>query len=310
MATVAIRIRHLAKSYAGGPAVRGLDLTVPSGEIFGFLGPNGAGKSTTLAMLCTLTRPSSGQARVAGHDVVAQPREVRRRIGMLFQDTTVDGELTAEENLLFHAALHALPPKHARRRVGELLDFVQLTEERRTPVRVLSGGMRRRLEIARATLHRPAVLFLDEPTTGLDPVSRTRVWEHLHQLRDTAGTTVFLTTHYMDEAEHCDSLAIIDHGRLITQGSPAGLKAQLGPDRIEITTCDPAATATRLRTLGLRVTTADHAVTVHSTGGAALLPRLCTALDGPIRALTLRGPSLDDVFLHHTGHALREQASP
>ncbi|WP_261991947.1 ABC transporter ATP-binding protein [Streptomyces sp. MS191] len=242
----AISTRGLVKSYAGPDgttthAVRGLDLDVRQGETFAFLGPNGAGKSTTLALLCALARPTAGRATVAGADVLARPDQVRQRVGMLFQHSALDPDLTAEQNLHIHARLYGLRRRHARVRTTEMLDLVGLTDRRRSLVRTLSGGMRRRLELARGLLHAPRVLFLDEPTTGLDPHARAQVWEHLRALRDQHGSTLFVTTHYLEEAEHCDRLGIIDHGRLVAQGTPLALKAAIGDDRVALRTGDDAA---------------------------------------------------------------------
>jgi ABC-2 type transport system ATP-binding protein len=225
----AVLAEGLRKAYGPATAVAGLDLTVPAGQVFGFLGPNGAGKSTTIAMLCTLLRPDAGRAAVGGHDVLRHPDQVRRAIGLVFQETTLDQDLTAEENLRFQADLYGVPRARARAAIDDLLAMVGLTERHRTPVRALSGGMRRRLEIVRALLHAPRVLFLDEPTTGLDPQSRAVVWEHLHRLRREQDITVFLTTHHLAEAEHCDRIAIMDHGRLVAEGTPEDLKAAVGP---------------------------------------------------------------------------------
>jgi ABC-2 type transport system ATP-binding protein len=205
-----------------------LSFEVPRGALFGFLGPNGAGKSTTLSVLCTLRRPTSGTASVAGFDVVREPAEVRRRIGVLFQDPCVDDRLTGLENLKLHAMVYGVPRKERGRRLDEASALTGLGDALGRPVRTYSGGMRRRLELARALLHRPEILFLDEPTGGLDPQTRRAFWSHLSELRRQQGITVFLTTHYLEEAEDADAIAIIDHGRIVASGSPAELKAQLG----------------------------------------------------------------------------------
>ncbi|MEV4429585.1 ATP-binding cassette domain-containing protein [Streptomyces sp. R-07] len=311
----AVRTRGLVKSYPGPEgtvthAVRGLDLEVRQGETFAFLGPNGAGKSTTIALLCALARPNAGHATVAGADVVTQPHEVRRRVGMLFQHSAVDPDLTAEQNLYIHARLYGLSRRHARRRAAEVLETAGLTDRRRSPVRTLSGGMRRRLEIARQLLHAPGVLFLDEPTTGLDPHARAQVWEHLRALRERHGSTLFVTTHYLEEAENCDRIAIIDRGRLVAQGTPRALKAAIGDDRVVLRTGDDAAAQEVVR----RVAPADRAVTVEADGiwlrvpgGSAWIPRLCAALEAhgiAVRAASATPPTLDDVFFHHTGRSL------
>ncbi|WP_432752073.1 ATP-binding cassette domain-containing protein [Streptomyces sp. JL2001] len=311
----AISTRGLVKSYAGPDgttthAVRGLDLDVLQGETYAFLGPNGAGKSTTLALLCALARPTAGQATVAGADVLARPDQVRRRVGMLFQHSALDPDLTAEQNLHIHARLYGLRRRHARLRTTEMLDMVGLTDRRRSLVRTLSGGMRRRLELARGLLHAPRVLFLDEPTTGLDPHARAQVWEHLRALRDQHGSTLFVTTHYLEEAENCDRLGIIDHGRLVAQGTPLALKAAIGDDRVALRTSDDAAARRvvgRTAPPGLAVTLDTEGVSLRVPDGSAWIPRLCAALEThgiAVHAASATPPTLDDVFFHHTGRSI------
>lgn len=303
-----IHARALAKSYPGGPAVRGVDLSVAAGETFGFLGPNGAGKTTTIAMLCTLTAPSGGRAEIAGHDVVTEAHQVRRHIGLVFQDTTLDLGLTAWENLRFHARLYGVPAAAARERARMLLDLVGLGGRRDDLVGTFSGGMKRRLEVVRALMHRPRVLFLDEPTIGLDPHTRAQIWEHLRLLRERERITVFLTTHYLDEAEHCDRIAIIDDGRIIAEGTPAELKTVVGADRIELRSSDDRAAAAQLRDLfGLEATVTERGLSVRVADGAAFVPRMCAALTVPIESVTVVRPSLDDVFFHYTGRTIREE---
>jgi ABC-2 type transport system ATP-binding protein len=320
----AIRTRALTKGYPGPQgstvnAVHDLDLDVRQGETFAFLGPNGAGKSTTIALLCALARPTAGHATVAGADVSAQPHQVRRRVGMLFQHSALDPDLTADQNLHIHARLYGLGRRHARERSTEVLDMVGLTDRRHFPVRTLSGGMRRRLEIARAMLHAPPVLFLDEPTTGLDPHARAQVWEHLHALRDRQGSTLFVTTHYLEEAENCDRIAIIDHGRLVAQGTPLALKTAIGDDKVALHTSDDAAAQKVVR----RIVPTGHAITVDTDGvclrvpdGSAWIPRLCAALEGhniAVHAASATRPTLDDVFFHHAGrtmHATEPDRTP
>ncbi|MDN3356178.1 ATP-binding cassette domain-containing protein [Actinomadura sp. DC4] len=302
-----IQARDLAKSYPEGPAVRGVDLTVPAGQTFGFLGPNGAGKTTTIAMLCTLTAPSAGRAWVAGHDVVADAHRVRRQIGLVFQDTTLDQGLTAWENLRFHARLHGVPAADARTRARDLLDLAGLSRRRDSLVGTFSGGMKRRLEIVRGLMHRPRVLFLDEPTIGLDPQTRAQIWHHLHELRRRERVTLFLTTHYLDEAEHCDRIAIIDDGRIIAEGTPAELKTVIGADRVELRSSDDRAAAAQLRDrFGLHATEGEGSLRVRVEDGAAFVPRMCAALTVAIRSVTVVRPSLDDVFFHYTGRTIRE----
>src|SRR5438309_5770638 len=216
----AIAARGLRRRFGDFEAVRGVTFDVASGEVFGFLGPNGAGKSTTISMLCTLLRLSGGSASVAGFDVSADPREVRRRIGLVFQDTTLDDYLTAEENLRFHAELYGVPRETMGERIRRVLALVGLTERRSSLVRTFSGGMKRRLEIARGLLHSPRVLFLDEPTVGLDPQTRDHIWTYINELRRREDITIFMTTHYMDEAEYCARFAVIDDGNIVVEGTP------------------------------------------------------------------------------------------
>ena len=230
MTPAAIVTHALTRSYGSLTAVDALDLEIATGELFALLGPNGAGKSTTLGMLTTLVRPDSGTATVAGFDVVRERRDVRRSIGIVFQDPTLDMYLTVAENLRFHAALFDLPRREIGPRIDELLELVELGERRDDLVRTLSGGLRRRLELARSLMHRPAVLFLDEPTLGLDPRARASVAAHIDALRTSQGTTVVLTTHYLAEAERCDRVAIIDGGRIVAQDTPDALRASIGPD--------------------------------------------------------------------------------
>jgi ABC-2 type transport system ATP-binding protein len=305
--TPAILAAGVRKSYPGVEAVRGIDLTVAQGETFGFLGPNGAGKTTTIAMLCTLATPTAGRIEIAGHDTRTAPGRVRRNLGLVFQETTLDGDLTAEENLRFHADLYSLPRATLPARVDAMLDLVDLTARHATLVRTFSGGMRRRLEIARGLLHRPRVLFLDEPTIGLDPQARAQLWAHLAEVREREATTLFLTTHYLDEAERCDRIAIIDDGRIVAQGTPEELKSVLGADRVVLRTGDdPAAAAALSAGFGVHAVAGPDGVHVQAEDGARLVPRLCAGLEVPVYEVTVTRPSLDDVFLHHTGHRIRE----
>ncbi|HEV7885842.1 MAG TPA: ATP-binding cassette domain-containing protein, partial [Solirubrobacteraceae bacterium] len=224
----AIEVNDLRKSFGDVEAVSGVSFEVAAGEIFGFLGPNGAGKTTTINMLCTLARPSGGSALVAGHDVVRERDDVRRHIGLVFQDQTLDGYLTAEQNLRMHAELYGVDSKLVPERMRQVLEMVGLWERRDGQVMTFSGGMRRRLEIARGFLHSPRVLFLDEPTIGLDPQTRSSIWRYIRALQRTEEITIFMTTHYMDEAEFCDRIAIMDQGRIVVLDTPDALKAQVG----------------------------------------------------------------------------------
>jgi ABC-2 type transport system ATP-binding protein len=303
----AIEVRNLVKRFGEHTAVDGIDLDVSAGETFGFLGPNGAGKSTTINILCTLMKATAGQARVAGFDVATERDSVRQRIGLVFQDPTLDQDLTAEQNLRFHAQLYGIPKAVAAERMTAVLELVDLSERARSSVKTFSGGMRRRLEIARGLLHAPQVLFLDEPTIGLDPQTRASVWDYLTQLRSETGLTIFLTTHYLDEAEHCDRIAIIDHGRIVALDTPDALKAQVGHDRVQLDTDDDPATIARLAERW-RIDAAVHedAVTFSVPGGEQFVPELFAELGVAIRSVSVSRPSLDDVFMAHTGRTIRD----
>lgn len=305
--SAAIHTRGLKRVYGDAVAVHGLDLTVAEGESFGFLGPNGAGKSTTISMLSTLLRPSAGHAAVAGVDVSHRPDEVRRRIGVVFQEPTADRELTGWQNLSFHARLYGMRRRDAYAQARTLLDMMGLADRRDTPVGTYSGGMQRRLEVARALMHRPQVLFLDEPTTGLDPQSRAQVWQKLGELGRQDGVTVFLTTHYLEEAENCDQIAVMDHGRLVAQGTPYELKSAIGADVVHLRTDDDTETARSIREVfGLDAEAGPDGVRVRTADGASWVPRLCARLTAGVTSVTVTRPSLDDVFLHHTGRSLRD----
>jgi ABC-2 type transport system ATP-binding protein len=305
--TPAVTIAGLQKRYGEVEAVRGIDLDIASGELFGFLGPNGAGKSTTIKILCTLVQPTAGTARVAGYDVVQQRGDVRRNIGLVFQETTLDDYLTAEHNLRFHAEIYGMPRSIVDRRIGEVLELVGLSERRHHDVMGFSGGMKRRLEIARGLLHSPRVLFLDEPTVGLDPESRATLWRYVDELRRRERITVFLTTHYMDEAERCERIAIIDSGRIAGLGTPSDLKASVGSDRIHLqTTAEPARVAELVRErLGVAASVDGDVVVVDAPDGERFAPRLFE-LGLSVTAVRITRPTLDDVFLAYTGNRLQE----
>ncbi|HWA17451.1 MAG TPA: ATP-binding cassette domain-containing protein [Devosia sp.] len=305
--TPAVEVRGLTKTFKTVEAVKGIDLTVYPGETFGFLGPNGAGKSTTIKILCTLADATSGTARVAGYDVAKERDAVRRSIGLVFQEPTLDGYLTAEQNLRFHGELYGVERISAAARRKEVLDMVGLTERRNDLVNNFSGGMRRRLEIARGLLHSPKVLFLDEPTIGLDPQTRASIWQYLNELHAREEITVFVTTHYMDEAENCDRIAIIDQGKIVALDTPAALKAAIGKDRVQIATADDAAAIAALKSVfGLEAQMVEGLVTFGVPEGAQFVPRLFEKLGVAIRSVAVHRPSLDDVFLAHTGTSLRD----
>ncbi|WP_298447627.1 ATP-binding cassette domain-containing protein [Ferrimicrobium sp.] len=303
----AVMVQGLVKRYGSLEAVRGIDFAVAAGEIFGFLGPNGAGKSTTIKILCTLAQPSEGSAQVAGYDVVLQRDAVRRNIGLVFQDPTLDAYLTAEQNLRFHAELYAVPKDLVDSRVRQVLEMVGLWERRSSLVSTFSGGMQRRLEIARGLLHAPRVLFLDEPTVGLDPQTRTSIWEYIIELKQREDITIFLTTHYMEEAEHCDRIAIIDHGQIQAVDTPEALKASVGKDRVQIATADDVQAIEALSSrFEIEAGMHDGLVTFSVASGEAFVPRLFAELGVGIRSVSVARPSLDDVFMSYTGRTIRD----
>jgi len=303
-----IQASGLVKKYGDLEAVRGIDLEVHSGEIFGFLGPNGAGKSTTISMLCTLLTPTAGSASVAGINVMQDPAAVRQRIGLVFQDPSLDDQLTGRENLEFHAFIYSVPAAERRQRIDEMLELLQLSDRAASQVRTYSGGMKRRLEIARGMLHQPQILFLDEPTLGLDPQTRKSIWTHLNELRSKKGVTIFMTTHYMDEAEYCDRIAIIDRGRIVALGTPDELKAKVGGDVVTITSSQPDKAAREIEAiLGVTPTRDNGELRMEVSDGKKFVPRLVRELTVPVDTVTMRRPSLDDVFLKLTGRAIREE---
>jgi ABC-2 type transport system ATP-binding protein len=303
----AIEVHDLRKSFDAIEAVRGVSFEVAAGEVYGFLGPNGAGKTTTINMLCTLARPTSGSALVAGHDVVRERDDVRRHIGLVFQDPTLDGYLTAEQNLRLHAELYGVDSALVAGRMRQVLEMVGLWERRAATVMTFSGGMRRRLEIARGFLHSPRVLFLDEPTIGLDPQTRSSIWRYIAQLQEREEITIFMTTHYMDEAEFCDRIAIMDQGQIVALDTPEALKAQVGADRVRIQTeDDDAAIATLADRFGLEATMSEGAVTFFVPSGEEFVPRLFAELGVGIGSVSVSRPTLDDVFMSHTGTTIRD----
>ena len=305
-----IDVVELGKRFGRVEAVRDVTFGVRAGEVFGFLGPNGAGKTTTIHMLSTLLRPTTGRATISGFDVVRERAAVRRSIGLVFQNTTLDDALTAEQNLRFHAYAYGVPAGLRERRIGELLDLVELADRRRDRVRGFSGGMKRRLEIARGLLHRPGVLFLDEPTLGLDPQTRRRIWEYLAELRSREGLTVFMTTHYLDEAEQCDRIGVIAHGPIVALDTPAALKRAIGGDVITVATADPTAAASEIRDrYPVSPLVTDGTVSFRVAAGEAFLPAFVRSFGRPLDAIGLRHPTLDDVFLTLTGRQIRDDPS-
>ncbi|MEE2041699.1 ATP-binding cassette domain-containing protein [Nocardiopsis sp. CT-R113] len=300
-----VRASGLAKSFGEVEAVRGVDLEVAPGELFGLLGPNGAGKSTLIGMLSTLITPTAGTGAVAGFDIVRERPDVRRSIGLVFQEQTLDRYLTGWYNLKFHAEIYGVPSHEVEERVTRALEDVGLWEERERLAGTYSGGMRRRLEIARGLLHRPRLLFLDEPTAGLDPRSREAIWDRVRELNEREGITVLMTTHYLEEAENCGRIAIIDGGQIVTVGTPAELKAQIGQDRVEIVARDPHTLGEELRTrLGLTPVVQGDTVWFTVAGGRRFVPRVFSEVDAEITSVQVKSPSLDDVFLARTGRGI------
>ena len=316
-----IEVKQITKKFGDFTAVDGVSFSVEHGEIFALLGPNGAGKSTLIRMLTTLIPATGGTATICGHDVVKEADAVRRVIGVIPQAMTSDLELSVEENLLIYAKLYGVPRERRRRLMGELLEAVELTQWRDKPVKNLSGGMRRRVEIARGLVHEPRVFFLDEPTTGLDPVSRVAVWEMLRQLKQNRDLTVFLTTHYMDEADKlCDRIAIVDHGKLVALDSPMKLKASISGTNILEVSFERMPPGWEDRLKGLpqveSVTGRDNLFRIATRNGPATTMALLDAaaqIQLPVHSLSVQSTTLDDVFVHYTGRQLRDalqDASP
>lgn len=307
MPTNAVEVRDLVKSYGRLRAVDGITLDVEVGEMFGFLGPNGAGKTTTISMLCTLIKPTSGSASVASRDVISERDRVRRNIGLVFQDPTLDELLTAEQNLRFHGVLYGLSRSDLRDRMNKVLKMVELDARRKDLVRTFSGGMRRRLEIARGLMHSPRVLFLDEPTVGLDPQTRLHIWDYIDDLSRTEDITIFLTTHYLEEAERCSRIAIIDAGKIVAIDTPAALKASVGEDCVILETEDDRESARQIKErLGVDAAVEGDRLKCMVKNGEVFIPRLIDAIDIGVRSISTRKPTLDDVFVKYTGRAIRD----
>ncbi|MDD4873452.1 MAG: ATP-binding cassette domain-containing protein [Dehalococcoidales bacterium] len=303
-----IEVDALSKKFGNLLAVDRVSFGVKGGEIFGFLGPNGAGKTTTINMLCTLLTPTSGKATVNGYDVVKQRAEVRKSIGLVFQESTLDEYLSAEQNLRFHAYAYKIPKKESEESIKELLELVELSDRRKSKVSTFSGGMKRRLELARGLLHSPKVLFLDEPTQGLDPQNRRHIWDHIHNMRRKHNLTIFLTTHYMDEAENCDRITIIDHGRIIAMDTPDKLKDSIGGDQVRLKAEDNKAAVLELKErYGISSMIDKDEVTFNIAQGDKFLPKLVGHFDSSLISISVHRPTLDDVFLKLTGRAIREE---
>ena len=303
-----IRVQNLSKQFKSLTAVDSISFSVNEGEVFGFLGPNGAGKTTTINILCTLLAPTAGSAAIAGHDCAEEPDKVRAAIGLIFQDTTLDSGLTAYENLKFHAYLYNLDRKLTERRIDEMLAVVELDSRKHDLIKSFSGGMKRRLEIARGLLHYPRVLFLDEPTIGLDPQTRNTIWDFIDKLRKKERITVFMTTHYMEEAENCDRIAIMDHGRIIAEGTPAKLKEMVHGDIITLATSDNSRAAAEIEgSFGMKTRTENDGLCIEAERGDELIPKLIQALTVETLSVGLKKPTLNDVFLRLTGRTIRDE---
>jgi ABC-2 type transport system ATP-binding protein len=303
-----IEVKKLTKKFDAIIAVDGITFSVQKGEIFGFLGPNGAGKSTTISMLATLLEPTGGEAKINNFNILTKKNDVRKSIGLVFQDPSLDDRLTAEENLKFHARLYGVSKEDYKKRVEEVLDLVELTGRRNDIVKTFSGGMKRRLEIARGLIHYPAVLFLDEPTLGLDPQTRAHLWEYILKLKREKQMTIFMTTHYMNEAEFCDRIAIIDRGKIVALDTPENLKKKIGGDIIRMKSAEQNNLKKEIKEkYKLQVKEEDGFVEIEVPSAETFMPRLFNELDAKIESIEMRRPTLDDVFLKLTGKRIREQ---
>jgi len=303
-----IEVENLVKKFGDLVAVNDISFNVAPGEIFGFLGPNGAGKTTTINILCTLTKPTSGRASIAGLDVVHKQSQVRQRIGLVFQDPSLDERLSALQNLRFHALVYSVPTSVREPRIEKMLRMMELWDKRNNKVQTFSGGMKRRLELARGLLHHPGVLFLDEPTLGLDPQTRNRMWEYILELRRQEGTTIFLTTHYMDEADKADRIAVIDLGKLIAMDTPAKLKRMVGKDIISLKTDDNDRAVAEIKTrYQVEARHDGDGLCFEVANGEEFLPVFLREFSTHILSVSMRRPSLDDVFLKLTGREIREE---
>ncbi len=305
---VIIKVDNLVKKFGSLTAVDGISFEVEEGTIFGFLGPNGAGKTTTINVLCTLVSATSGKTFINGNDCEKESSLVRKSIGIVFQDTTLDKDLTAYENLVFHAYLYGVKKSDIRKRVDDALRFVELYDRKDDLVKKFSGGMKRRLEVGRGLIHRPKVLFLDEPTLGLDPQSRANLWEFIEEMPKKHNVTIFMTTHYMDEAEVCDRIAIIDSGKIIAQGSPEELKRTVGGDVISLKTTDNKRSKQEIkRLLGIDAEEKGDELYITTLKGDSCIPELVRALADMVISVRLQSPTLNDVFLKLTGKAIRDE---
>jgi len=308
MSDYIIKVENLVKRFGDLVAVNDISFSVPPGEIFGLLGPNGAGKTTTINILCTLSKLTSGHASIDGFDVVRQQKQVRQLIGMVFQDPSLDERLSGLQNLRFHALVYNMPASLREQRIEQMLTMMELWDKRQNEVRTYSGGMKRRLELARGLLHHPKVLFLDEPTLGLDPQTRNRIWEYILEMRQREGTTILLTTHYMDEAAKADRIAIIDYGKIVALDTPERLKEIVSKDIISLKTVDEdrAAEEIRLR-YQVEARHDSDGLTFEVANGEEFIPNFIKEFGTKILSISLHRPTLDDVFLKLTGRQIREE---
>jgi len=300
---IAVRIRDLRHRFPGREALAGISLDVRRGELLALLGPNGSGKTTLFRILSTALRPAAGSVSILGADVLRSPAEARRALGVVFQAPSLDRKLTAIENLRHQGRLYGLGGADLERRIADALESVGLAARAGERVERLSGGLARRVELAKGMLHRPGLLLLDEPTTGLDPAARREFWGYLDAVRGESGATAVVTTHLMDEAERGDRIALLDEGRLVALGTPAELKAEIGGDVITVETADPDGLAAAIEArFGYRAQVVERAVRLERARGHELVPQLVEAFPDAVRGVTLGKPTLDDVFVRHTGH--------
>ncbi len=306
--TCAVDVDGIRFSYGEREALRGISFEVGRGEIFGLLGPNGGGKTTLFRILSTLLPPASGTARVFGLDVTADPLEVRRRIGVVFQNQSLDKRLTVEENLIYQGRLYGLSGSALMERIADAVEKTGVADRRQDKVEELSGGLRQRVELAKSLLHRPRLLLLDEPSTGVDPGVRLDFWNHIEKLRRATATTVLLTTHLLEEADKCDRLAILDQGSVVATGSPAELKARIGGDVLSLTSPVAEALASRIEErLGVKPQVIDNQVRFEHERGAEILAQLMQGLPERVEAASVSRPTLEDVFIRLTGHTFASQ---
>ena len=305
MVSNSIEVKNFTKKFDDFTAVDNISFNVEQGSIFAFLGPNGAGKSTTIKTLCTIQGKTAGELKINGNDVTSQKDKVRNDIGIVFQETTLDGKLTVEENLKLHCDFYNVPKAEVASRIDFVLDLVDIADWRRAPVDSLSGGMKRRTEIARGLVHFPKVLFLDEPTTGLDPQTRTNVWGYIHKLQQQKNITIFLTTHYMDEAEICSKVAVIDHGKIVAHDTPYNLKKQYTTTTMTIKTAAPDALVRYLNEHNFKYKQDQDRISICSTGVKDILD-MVALFKGAIDDIEINKGTLNDVFLAITGKEIRE----